>query len=231
MKRSSTFLLLLAAVAATALVLVLNNRFPWALENEDNSYRLVYLLLWLVIAGGGCLAVALQRPARAIRDFLIWGGVFVTLIVGYSYRDVFQDVGRRFSGELMPSAGMANSDGSQTFKASQDGHFYVEAAVEGTPVLFLVDTGATMVVLSPADARRIGFDLEGLSYSSLAETANGMVRGAPVKLRNIALGNLRLTEVAAEVNEAEMSQSLLGMSFLSRLGGYDVRNGELTLHP
>jgi len=87
------------------------------------------------------------------------------------------------------------------------------------------------VVLSPADARRIGFDLNNLSYSSSAETANGMVRGAPVKLRNIQLGSLRLTEVTAEVNAADMSQSLLGMSFLSRLSGYDVRNGELTLHP
>ena len=231
MRRNSTFLLLLAAVGVTALVLALNNRFPWALENDNNSYRLVYLLLWLVIAGGGSLLVALQHPARAVRDILIWGGLFVALIVGYSYRDVFQDVGRRVSAELMPSAGTANSDGSQTFKASQDGHFYIEAAVEGTPVLFLVDTGATMVVLSPADAQRIGFDLDGLSYSSLAETANGMVRGAPVKLRNLELGNLRLTEVAAEVNEAEMSQSLLGMSFLSRLSGYDVRNGEMTLHP
>jgi aspartyl protease family protein len=231
MRRNSTFILLLAAVAVTALVLTLNSRFPWALESDDKSYRLVYLLLWLVIAGGGSLLVALQRPARAIRDFLVWGGLFATLIVGYSYRDVFQDVGRRVGGELMPSAGTANSDGSQTFKASQDGHFYVEATVEGATVLFLVDTGATMVVLSPADARRIGFDLNSLSYSSTAETANGVVQGAPVKLRNIQLGSLRLTEVAAEVNSADMSQSLLGMSFLSRLSGYDVHNGELTLHP
>ena len=231
MRLNSTFFLLLAAVAVTVLVLALNNRFPWALENDNNSYRLVYLMLWLIVAGGGGLYMAWQRPARAVRDVLIWGGLFATLIVGYSYRDVFQDIGRRFSGELMPSAGMANSDGSQTFKASPDGHFYVEATVDGTPVLFLVDTGATMVVLSPADARRIGFDLNGLDYSSSAETANGMVQGAPVKLRNIELGGLRLTEVAADVNAADMSQSLLGMSFLSRLSGYDVRNGELTLHP
>jgi aspartyl protease family protein len=231
MRRNSTFIWLLAAAAVVALVLALNNRFPWVLEDEDNAYRLVYLLLWVIIAGGGVLYVALQRPARVLRDSVIWAGVFATLIVGYSYRDLFQEVGRRVSGELMPSGGTANADGSRTFRASANGHFYIEATVEGTPVLFLVDTGATMVILSPADARRIGYDLDGLKYTSFAETANGSVRGAPVKLRSIALGSLRLTDVAAEVNQADMSQSLLGMSFLSRLSGYEVRGGELTLHP
>jgi len=231
MKRNSTIIWLLAAVAVTALVLTLSHRFPWVLQNEGNSYRIVYLLLWLIIAGGGVLYAVIRRPTRALRDLMVWAGLFATLIVGYSYRDIFQEVGRRVSGELMPSGGTANADGSRTFRASEDGHFYIEATVEGTPVLFLVDTGATMVVLSPADARRIGFDLASLSYSSLAETANGTVRGAPVKLRNIELGNLHMTDLAAEVNYADMSQSLLGMSFLSRLSGYEVHGGELTLHP
>lgn len=220
----------LVAAAIGAAILMLNARFPWALTSDDDHYRLVYLLCWLLLAGGGFLYVVLQRPARAIRDILIWSGLFLTLILAHSYRDVFQDVSRRLRGELMPSSGMANSDGTLTFRAAGDGHFYIEAMVEGTPVLFLVDTGATMVVLSPADARRIGFDFDSLTFSSMAETANGIVRGAPVKLRNIQIEGLRLTDVAAEVNQAEMRQSLLGMSVLSRIG-FDVRGDKLTLHP
>jgi aspartyl protease family protein len=230
MSRRPLFIWLIAAVGVTALVLLLNARFPWVLTDDDSYYRLVFLLCWLLIAGGGSFYWILQRPARAVRDILIWSGLFLTLVVGYSYRDVFQDVGRRVRGELMPNSGMANPDGSLTFAAAADGHFYVEAKVEGTPILFMVDTGATMVVLSPADARRIGFDLDNLTFSSMAETANGLVRGAPVTLRNIELEGFRLTDVAAEVNKAEMSQSLLGMSFLSRIG-FDARNGKLILHP
>jgi aspartyl protease family protein len=231
MKLNPTFALLLVAVAITGLVLILNDRFPWVLADSDNSYHLVYLLLWLIISGSSVFYVIVHRPARALRDLTIWGAVFATLIVGYSYRDALQEAGRRVRGELMPGTGTANADGSRSFKAASDGHFYIEAAVEGTPVLFLVDTGATRVVLSPADAKRIGIDLTSLRYDSLVETANGMGRGASVRLRRIELGSLQLSDVAAEVNEAEMSQSLLGMSFLSRIGGYEVRNGELTLHP
>ena len=224
------FLWLIAAAGVTALVLLLNARFPWVLTNDDNYYRLVYLASWLAVAGGGSLYWILHRPGRAIRDILIWSGLLLTLVVGYSYRDVFEDVRRRVTGELMPNSGIANPDGTLTFTAANDGHFYIEAKVEGAPVLFMVDTGATLVVLSPADARRIGFDLDSLTFSSIAETANGLVRGAPVKLRNIELAGFRLTDVAAEVNEAEMSQSLLGMSFLSRIG-FDAHDGKLTLHP
>jgi len=231
MNRSPILLWLLAAVGVAALIFMLHSRFPWVLADDDNLYRLIFLLSWLLLAGGGTLYWILRHPTRTIRDILIWSGLFLTLMVGYSYRDVFQDASRRLRGELLPNSGVANPDGTLTFNAAADGHFYIEARVEGTPVLFMVDTGATMVVLSPTDARRIGFDLDSLNFSSMAETANGIVRGAPVKLRSFELESVRLTDLAAEVNEADMSQSLLGMSFLSRIGGYDVRNGQLTLHP
>jgi aspartyl protease family protein len=214
----------------TAIVLLLNARFPWVLTNDDNFYRLVYLLCWVAVAGGGTLYYLLHHPGRAFRDLLIWSGLFLTLVVGYSYRDVFEDVRRRVTGELMPSSGQANPDGSLTFTAASNGHFYIEATVEGTPVLFMVDTGASLVVLSPADARRIGFDLDSLTFSTLTETANGLGRGAPVTLRNIEFQGFRLTDVPAAVNGADMSQSLLGMSVLSRIG-FDAHDGKLTLHP
>src|SRR5262245_39515266 len=129
MRRNPILIWLLVAVAVTVLVLALSNRFPWVLQNGDNSYHLVYLLLWLVIVGGSVVHLVIRRPARAMRDFMIWAGVFATIIVGYSYRDLFQDFGRRVRGELMPSAGMANADGSHSFKSASDGHFYIEGTV------------------------------------------------------------------------------------------------------
>ncbi|HEY7687778.1 MAG TPA: TIGR02281 family clan AA aspartic protease, partial [Dongiaceae bacterium] len=195
---------LFAVLGVGALVYLLHSRFPWVLTDDDSYYRLILLLCWLLIGGGGMIYVVLQRPVRAIRDLLIWSALFLTLIVGYSYRDLFEDVRRRVSGELMPNSGTANPDGSLSFPAAEDGHFYIEAKVDGTTVLFLVDTGATMVVLAPADAKRIGFDLERLEFSSFAETANGMVRGAPVRLHSFVVENFRLTDLPAEVNEAEM---------------------------
>ena len=93
----------------------------------------------------------------------------------------------------------------------------------------MVDAGASNVVLSPADARRLGFDLARLSFHQVFRTANGMVRGAPVTLAEIRIGPIELHNVRASVNGADLSQSLLGMSFLDRLAGYSVENGTLTL--
>ena len=109
------------------------------------------------------------------------------------------------------------------------GHFLVEIAVNGTEVPFLVDTGASHVVLSRSDAARIGIDLGWLTYSHRAQTANGVVRLAPVELDEMRLGALELRDVVATVNEADMPISLLGMSFLGRLDGYEVRENHLIL--
>ena len=94
---------------------------------------------------------------------------------------------------------------------------------------FLVDTGASGIVLSPADAMRIGFDPVELSFTGYAETANGTVRTAAVRLGSIEIGPIRIDDLPATVNQAAMRGSLLGMSFLERLRSYEVRDGALIL--
>ena len=97
------------------------------------------------------------------------------------------------------------------------------------PIRFLVDTGASDVVLSPSDARKLGFDPDHLKFTRPYNTANGVVWGASVTLNRVAIGPVALDGVAASVNGAAMGQSLLGMSFLGRLSGYAVENGRMTL--
>ncbi len=114
--------------------------------------------------------------------------------------------------------------------ADERGHFVVEAEVNGTPVSFLVDSGASTVVLSPQDARRIGMPPERLHFTERFRTANGTVRAAPVELREIRIGQMSQRSVAASVNEAPMGISLLGVSFLGRLESWAVEDGRLALY-
>jgi aspartyl protease family protein len=114
-------------------------------------------------------------------------------------------------------------------EADRGGHFLMEMAVNGAPVLFLVDTGASAVVLSSDDARRVGLDPRRLTYSQRFQTANGVVRAAPVTLREVRVGQFSVYDLPASVNEAPLAVSLLGMSFLSRLAGYEVRGDRLVL--
>jgi clan AA aspartic protease (TIGR02281 family) len=113
--------------------------------------------------------------------------------------------------------------------AGPSGHFLIDAWVNGEPVTFLVDTGASDIVLTLDDARRIGLEPRTLAFTQRFATANGEVRGAPVVLREIRVGQFRVFDVSASVNEAALEVSLLGMSFLEQLSGYEVRGDRLIL--
>lgn len=115
------------------------------------------------------------------------------------------------------------------YRRASDGHFYVEADVNGAMVRFVVDTGATLVALSPDDARAAGFALANPDFSARAYTANGVARVAPVTLRAVGLGQFTASDVQAIVVERPMQVSLLGMSFLARLQGIETRGDELVL--
>jgi aspartyl protease family protein len=95
-------------------------------------------------------------------------------------------------------------------------------------VRFMVDSGATEIVLSPEDARMLGMQPEQLDYTLEAQTANGTVRGAPIRLKTLKVGPIVMHDIPATVNEAEMPVSLLGMEFLRRLKSWGVTNGRLT---
>ena len=114
-------------------------------------------------------------------------------------------------------------------EAGPGGHYLIEAVVNGAPVDFLVDTGASDIVLTLEDAERLGLQPETLRFTQRFATANGEVRGAPVVLREIRIGQFSMFEVPASVNEAPLGVSLLGMSFLGQLNGYQVEEGRLVL--
>ena len=118
-----------------------------------------------------------------------------------------------------------------TIRRRRNGHFNLTADVDGQSVRFLVDTGATRVALSPRDARAIGFDLDRLTYSIRAWTANGSTFVAPVSLGTIAAGPITVQNVEATVSRQGLGQSLLGLSFLYRLSGYEVRGDTMILKP
>ena len=113
--------------------------------------------------------------------------------------------------------------------AGPHGHFLIEAIVNGVPVDFLVDTGASHIVLSVQDARKLGFTANQLQFTEQFQSANGIVRGAPVELRELRIGQLRLFDLEASVNGGPLPISLLGMSFLQRLSSYEVARGRLIL--
>jgi aspartyl protease family protein len=115
------------------------------------------------------------------------------------------------------------------FAANDRGHVILNAAVNGAAVRFLVDTGATLVALTQEDAQAAGITSGQLNFSARVSTANGSARMAPLTLRELRVGQFSAYDVPAAVLE-NLHVSLLGMSFLSRLRGYEMREGKLTIH-
>jgi aspartyl protease family protein len=132
--------------------------------------------------------------------------------------------GRVASAEPMPAAAV----NTLVYPVDARGHVLLDAVVNGAPVRFLVDTGASLVTLTPADARAAGLSPRQLAFDERASTANGLVRMASVTLREIRLGQLSVGDVPAAVIE-NLNVSLLGMSFLNRLQSYEMRGGRLTI--
>jgi len=220
---------LLAAAGAALLVNLLFRSHGSSFAAGDDMPRFIYLLALFILVGGGLFARIARQPSQALQHAGIWLGIGVVVLLGYSYRGELGAVAHRLSGELDPSAGQAIDGQSMRFTAEADGQFHVEATVGSTPMRFLVDTGASEVILSPDDARSLGYEPSALAYTKIYQTANGTVRGAPVTIPEISIGPIRLTNVEASVNEHESDGSLLGMSFLGRLSGYQVSGNTLIL--
>ncbi len=202
-------------------------RFPYALDDEHSKGYLLYtvMLLLIIMMGGGRMRQQLRRDA--VRNGGIWLGVILLLVFAYSFRDSFSG---RLMGELMPYKVHENDDGSITVRASGR-HYFIEADVNGVPVRFMVDTGASDIVLSPKDAQRVGIDPAALSYDRSYNTANGSGSGAKVTIGSLQVGSLSFTQLEGSVNKADMNMSLLGMSFLKRFRSFQIEDNMLVLKP
>lgn len=137
---------------------------------------------------------------------------------------------RSARGSAAQARAVSPASRSMTLRAGRNGHFMLDARVDGTPVRFLVDTGASAIILSQRDADRVGLRVRERNFTMRFQSANGVVRAAPVVLRELSVGALSLRNVDAVVNEGAMGISLLGMGFLRQLDGYKVANDKLILY-
>jgi aspartyl protease family protein len=130
---------------------------------------------------------------------------------------------------LVPANAVATDDNGLVITASADGHFYVNGRANGQRIRFMIDTGASNITLSPQDASRIGINLSELRFNQRFQTANGVGLGAPYRLDSLSIGSFEFANTRVSVNGADMSTSLLGMSFLERLKSFEFRGSKLYL--
>lgn len=226
--------LIILGAAALALLLRGDLQPIGGLEPGDFASLMTGLAL-LIFIGGGTLLSYRGQAGRAVKDLSIWLAILLALVTLYSFRGEFKALGMRVGSELMPGlmpVSRTGADGGTVVEIPRrtDAHFVVRARINGAAVEMLVDTGASNVVLTGDDARRAGLDPDRLVFSVPVTTANGRTLVAPVQLRALAVGEIGAANVEALVAQpGALEQSLLGMSFLSRLRSYEVKDGVLIL--
>jgi aspartyl protease family protein len=205
------------------------------LPREDFP-RLAIPLSILILFMAGVARLTPGRAAAALRDLGAWAAIALVLVALYAYRGELGEVGDRVVQELRPGSVQTvsrSADGRGAvirIRKTRNGHFVARAQVNGKGVQMIIDTGASTVVLRHEDARHAGIQLNELSYTVPVETANGRAFAARVKLDRVSLGDITLEQVDALVTRPKvLHQSLLGMSFLSRLRSYEFSRDQLLM--
>ena len=184
--------------------------------------RLVYLVILLTAVVGWMIAENRASLGKSVRSLLVWGMIFLGVTAGYGlWGDVRDDI--------VPRQTVLEDGAGIMVPRAEDGHFHLTLELDGVPVDFLVDTGASDLVLTRQDAQRVGLDPDSLVFLGRARTANGMVKTAYTTVDSVALGPFRFNRVGVAVNGGEMQGSLLGMSFLSMFERLEISDNRLLL--
>ncbi len=184
----------------------------------------------LVLVGSSLLARRLPL-GQTVRMLLAWLAIFGGVFVLFLFRDEGREVWRRASEEVSGRAMQSVRGDALRIRRNDDGHFWVDARVNGQNVRFLIDSGATVTTLTPDAAKSAGVEPEG-AFPILVQTANGLVQARRGSVAKLSVGTIVMSDVPVQIGTAAMgSTNLLGMSFLSELQSWRVEGQYLFLVP
>ena len=192
---------------------------------DDQIARLVYLTILGVVLVSYMLVSTRGRILTTLRHVVLWALIFTGVVAAYGLWDNFQ----------YTTAALRSEDGETlVLRRSFDGQYHLTLDITGPdgrvqPVRFIIDTGATEMVLTQQDAAKLGYRASDLQFLGTASTANGMTRTAQVTLPQVSLEGHSARRVRALVNEGALHASLLGMGYLERFSRIEIMRDRLSI--
>jgi aspartyl protease family protein len=193
--------------------------------SSDELARLVYLVLLGAVLSAYALVATRGRIGMLVRHTILWALLFTGVAAAWSLWETMSP--------RLITAQTADHRAIEV-RRSHDGHFHLSLDLVGpsgrpVPVHFILDTGATDMVLTREDAARLGYRPRDLAFTGTARTANGITRTAPIRLAEVRFGQSVQTQVRALVNEGDLHVSLLGMTYLSRFSRLEIAGDRLRI--
>jgi aspartyl protease family protein len=188
---------------------------------SDQIANFAYLALMGTAVAGWFFVQNRDNLGKSLQQALLWGLIFLGTIAAVG---LWSDIRSTVSpSQASLSAGVIE------VPRSFDGHYYLSLTINDAPIRFVVDTGATDMVLSLADAQSVGINTNTLRFDGSATTANGIVGTATVFLDTVQLDDILDRDFRASVNQGDLDTSLLGMGYLQRFSRIEIANNRLLL--
>ena len=171
-----------------------------------------------------------NATAEVLTAATAWLIVVSIAALTYTYRIEAKALAERIASEFVPGAMIDTPAGETIITKRQNGHFVVDAKINGARAAFLFDTGASSMVIRAEDADKLGIDFGTLNFSIPVSTANGAAMAAETILARVSVGKIAVRNVRALVAKpGALTENLLGMSFLEKLASYTVESNKLIL--
>jgi aspartyl protease family protein len=193
----------------------------------DQALNFIYLLGCLVLVGSALMVRRLPF-GQTLRMVLAWLLIFAAAFVAFALKDDFVALGQRAMAAVRGDNVIETSGGEIRIRRDDDGHFWVNGEVNGRPVRFLVDSGATVTMLGRATAERVGI-APGDSFGVMISTANGTTMADRGRAGRIRIGPIERGDLAVHISRGQDDTNVIGMNFLSTLSAWGVEGSTLRL--
>ncbi|MES2137626.1 MAG: TIGR02281 family clan AA aspartic protease [Pseudomonadota bacterium] len=192
------------------------------MNGGNGAFALYYLIVIVAVAGS---VIGMRQPiGKTLKMALAWIAVFGVGFILFSFRSDFTSIGQRLRAEALGSA--IDQGATLRIPVADDGHFWVEAKVNGHALRFIIDSGASITTLSrrAAEAARVPIG----NQRTVVNTANGPASAIKGYADRLAVGSIERTDFPVDINEHD-DTNLLGMNFLSSLKSWRVEGNYLVL--
>ncbi len=197
---------------------------------EDQNINLVFAIGAMVLVASALFSRRIGL-GEIVRSVLSWVAIFAIFIVMFSYQHEIVGVWNKVTGELTGANDQQVVGGTLKIRQSPDGHYWADAEVNGTPVRFLIDSGATTTAINLKTAQAANVDINEGGFPTYLNTANGTVEAKRGTIQSLRVGPMMALELPVVVAEAFGDSNVLGMNFLSEMKSWRVEQGEMILEP
>lgn len=198
--------------------------------NEAQTADIIWYLLAFILVGSALFSRRFSmRSAFAMA--LGWIAIFGIMLIAFSYRSELGGVATKVKDEVSGAANQRADGQEMRIRMAPDGHFWVDAEINGYAARFLIDSGATITALSEDVAKQAGLNIDESGPGAAIQTANGTIIARRSSIAGLSIGTIKAQDLPIMVSDKFGGTNVLGMNFLSRLKSWKVQGEEMILEP